>query len=213
MDGQRRLFRAMNPTRRIRASDVSTGHVGVGFDVSGGGHAVRRTSARPMAPELQRSLSSNASRREWEMSTTTFGDAMAGFSDVLYARAMEHMADKHKHLLDAGSMRANARAAMSFEVKLEKGGLANISVKRYCAGFTLRCTTWVELPDKLTWMSGYLHSSDGGGTDFDRLRSEQRVRFELKTSMWRSTELTLHLRTNPALPEGTVVKVHMEIDY
>lgn len=147
------------------------------------------------------------------MSTMTFRDAMAGFSDVLYARAMEHMADKRKHLLDAGSMRANARATMSFQVKLERGGLANVSVKRYCAGFTLRCTAWVELPNTLTWVSGHIHSSDGGGTEFDRLRSAQRVQFELKTSMWRSTDLAIHLRTHPALPEGTEVTVHMEIDY
>jgi len=147
------------------------------------------------------------------MSTMSFRDAMAGFADVLYARAMEHMADKRNHLLATQGMRANARASMCFDVKLEKSGLANISVSRYCAGFTLRCSAWIELPDRVTWMSGYLHSSDGGGVDFDRLHSGQRVQFELKTSMWRSTALAIHLRTTPALPEGTVVKMHMEIDY
>lgn len=147
------------------------------------------------------------------MSTMTFSDAMAGFSDVLYARAMEHMSDKHRHILDAGSMRANARATMGFDVKLEQGGMTNVMVKRYCAGFTLRCTAWIELPDKQTLLAGFLHSSDGGGVEFDRLRSEQRIQFELKTSMWRGTELSIHLRTTPALPEGTVVKVRMEIEY
>jgi hypothetical protein len=146
------------------------------------------------------------------MATMNFGDAMAGFSDVLYARAMEHMSDKRR-LMDAGGMRANARATMSFDVKLERGGLANVTVKRYCAGFTLRCAAWIELPDQLTWMSGYLHSSDGGGVEFDRLRPDERIQFELKTSMWRGTELSIHLRTTPALAEGTVVKVRMEIDY
>ncbi|HYH97027.1 hypothetical protein [Hyalangium sp.] len=147
------------------------------------------------------------------MSTTSFNDAMAGFSDVLYARAMEHMADKRKQLLATPGMRANARQDMSFDVKLEKGGMANISVSRYCAGFTLRCSAWLELSDRVTRVSGYLHSSDGGGIEFEHLRADQRLQFELKTSMWRSTALTVHLRTLPALPEGTVLKVHMEIDY
>jgi len=147
------------------------------------------------------------------MSTISFRDAMAGFSDVLYARAMEQMADKRNNLLSTQDMRANARESMSFDVRLEKGGLASISVNRYCAGFTLRCSAWVELPNTLTWMSGYIHSSDGGGAEFNHLRPGQRLQFELKTSMWRSTALSLHLRTTPVLPEGTVVKVHMEIDY
>ena len=147
------------------------------------------------------------------MSTLSFTDAMAGFSDVLYARAMEQMADKRNHLLASQGMRANARANMSFDVKLEKGGQAKLSVRRYCAGFTLRGTARIELPNELTWMAGYLHSSDGGGVEFDHLRSGQGLQFELHTNMWRSTDLTLHLRTLPALPEGTVVKVRMEIDY
>jgi hypothetical protein len=147
------------------------------------------------------------------MSAMTFRDAMAGFSDVLYARAMERMSDKRNQLLATEGMRANAHAKMSFDVKLEKGGLASLSVSRYCAGFTLRGSAWIELPSSLTWMSGYLHSSDGGGVEFNRLRPEQRLQFELKTSMWRSTALAIHLRTLPALPEGTIVKMHMEIDY
>ena len=147
------------------------------------------------------------------MSTMSFRDAMAGFSDVLYARAMEHMSDRRNQLLGTPGIRANARASMSFDMKLEKGGLANVSVNRYCAGFTLRCRAWIDLPDSLGRVSGYLHSSDGGGVEFENLHPDQFLQFELKTSMWRSTALSIHLRTMPALPEGTVIQVHMEIDY
>jgi hypothetical protein len=147
------------------------------------------------------------------MSTMSFRDAMAGFSDVLYARAMENMADRRNQLLGAPGTRANARASMSFDVKLGKGGLANLSVSRYGTGFTLHCNAWIESPDRSTVLAGHIHSSDGGGTEFSRLSPGQRVEFELKTSFWRSTTFTVHLRTTPVLPEGTLLKVHMEIDY
>ena len=148
------------------------------------------------------------------MSTMSFRDAMAGFSDVLYARAMEHMEDKrNKKILGGPGMRANARAKMSFEVKLGKGGLANVSVSRYCTGFTLHCSAWIGSLGPATVVAGHIHSSDGGGKSFSNLHPGQRIEFDLKTGFWGSTTFTLHLRTTPALPEGTVLKVHMEIDY
>ena len=147
------------------------------------------------------------------METMSFRDAMSGFSDVLYARAMEHMADKRQVLLGAPGARANAHEHMSFDVTLGKGGLANLFVSRYCAGFTLRCSAWVEPMSVPTVLAGYLHSSDGGGIEFKSLAEDQRLKFELKTSFWRPTVLTMHLRTTPALREGTVLKVHMDIDY
>ncbi len=147
------------------------------------------------------------------MATTSFRDAMAGFSDVLYTRAMEHMADRRNQLLGAPALRANARANMSFDMKLGKGGLANVSVSRYCAGFTLRCRAWIEAPGATTMLAGYIHSSDGGGIEFTNLSPEKPFHFELKSTFWHSTTFTIHLRTTPALPEGTDLKVHMEIDY
>jgi hypothetical protein len=147
------------------------------------------------------------------MSTMSFRDAMAGFSDVLYARAMEHMADRRNQLLGAPAIRANARANMSFDMKLGKGGLANVSVSRYCSGFILRCRAWVDAPGTSTVLAGYIHASDGGGVEFTKLHPDQRLQFELHSSFWRSTKFMVHLRTTPALPEGTVLKMHMEIDY
>jgi hypothetical protein len=147
------------------------------------------------------------------MSMMSFRDAMAGFSDVLYAQAMEHMAEKRYQKQGVTRMRANARAKMSFEVKLEKGGQAKLSVNRYCAGFILHCSAWIDSPTQATVLAGHIHSSDGGGIEFEHLRSGQRLQFELMTSFWRTTALAVHLRTTPILPEGTVLKVHMEIDY
>lgn len=148
------------------------------------------------------------------MATMSFKDAMAGFSDVLYARAMEHMAENRRNsLLSTPGIRANARASMTFDMTLGKGGLANVSVNRYFAGFMLHCTAWIESPEPGVMLAGYIHSSEGGGLELGKIAAEQRVQFELKTSFWHSTSLSVHLRTTPTLPEGTVLKVRMEIDY
>jgi len=145
--------------------------------------------------------------------TLSFTEAMASISDELYAQAMARMSDKRSHLLGVPGLHANARTAMAFEVKLGLGGLANVSVKRYCSGFTLDCNAWIEAPVPGTVLAGHLHSSDGGGLEFTELQPGQRLRFALKTNLWARTTLSLHLRTTPALPEGTVLKVCMDILY
>ncbi|WP_224373116.1 hypothetical protein [Hyalangium versicolor] len=147
------------------------------------------------------------------MATMTFGEAMAGFSDVLYTRAKENMADQRQHLLHAPGEQAHARATVTFDVTLGKGGLVSLDVNRYCAGFTLRCSAAFVSQNATPVVSGYIHSSDGGGAEFSHVRMDQRVQFELKTSFWRSTVFGLHLRTTPALPEGTVLQVCMDIGY
>jgi hypothetical protein len=147
------------------------------------------------------------------MATMSFGEALSGISDVLYAQAMERMADKRTVMLGVPSVHANARAHMAFDVTLEKGGMANISVSRYCAGFDLACTATIQTPEPRTLLSGHIHSSDGGGLEFGEVRPDQPLRFELKTNLWRRTTFTLHLRTTPALPEGTVLKVSMDLHY
>lgn len=147
------------------------------------------------------------------METLSFTDAMATISDELYAQAMARMADKRSQLLGVPGLHANVRTSMAFEVKLGKGGLANVSVKRYCSGFTLDCTAWIEAPVPGTILAGHIHCSDGGGTEFKDLHPGQRFRFELKTNLWARSTLALHLRTTPALPEGTVLKVCMDIRY
>ena len=147
------------------------------------------------------------------MNTMSFGEAMSGFSDVLYTRAMEHIADRHKPLVGAPGLRANAHSRMTFDVTLGSGGLAEIAVSRYCAGFALDCTAWIETPDPSVKVAGSIRSNDGGGTEFTGLEQQQRLQFELQTSFWRSTTFTVRLSTTPALPEGTVLTVCMEIDY
>ena len=148
------------------------------------------------------------------MSATSFTDAMAHLAELLNARAMEHRGEARTlHTPGQPGTRANARTQLSFEVKIEEGGGANLEVNKYCAGYTLSCELDIESPYEGTVLSGHVESSEGGGRVFGNFRPGTRMRFELGTSFWSSTTFTLHLRSSPALPAGTVLQVHMDIAY
>jgi hypothetical protein len=148
------------------------------------------------------------------MTTTNFTEAMSHLSEQLYAQAMEHRGEARKiHTPGKAGARANVQTDLAFEVKLEEGGVANIEVNKYCAGYTLNCEAVIESPYPGTMLAGHVHSSDGGGSVFGNFRAGKSLRFELGTNFWRSTTFTLHLRTVPELPAGTPLKVRMNINY
>jgi len=148
------------------------------------------------------------------MATTSFTDAMGHLSETLYARAMEHRGEaRNIHTPGKPGVRANARTQLSFEVRIEEGGGANLEVNKYCAGYTLSCELDIESPYAGTVLSGHVESSEGGGLVFGNFRPGKRLKFDLGTSFWGSTAFTLHLRSSPALPAGTVLNVRMDIAY
>ena len=146
--------------------------------------------------------------------TTTFRDAMSHLSEQLYAQAMEHRGEARSiHTPGKAGARANAHAHLAFEVKLEEGGVANMAVDKYCAGYTLSCTATIDSSYAGAALAGHVHSNHGGGAVFGNFHLGKSLRFELGTSFWNSTTFTLHLRTSPPLPAGTVLNVSMDIDY
>jgi len=146
--------------------------------------------------------------------TTSFTEAMSHLSETLNARAMGHRGEvRNIHTPGMPGGRANARAQLSFEVTVEEGGGASVEVDKYCAGYTLNCEAQVEPLQVDTVLSGSVYSSEGGGAVFGNFRAGKRLRFALATSFWGSTAFTLHLRSAPALPAGTVLTVRMDIDY
>jgi hypothetical protein len=94
------------------------------------------------------------------MTTMSFRDAMTTLSDVLYTRAMEDMSAKSTRTPSLA--RLHARAHLAFEVKLEQGGMAKVSVSKYCAGYALHCTARIESPVPGAVFAGFVRSSDGG---------------------------------------------------
>lgn len=146
--------------------------------------------------------------------TTSFTEAMSHLSDTLNTRAMEHRGEaRNIHAPGMPGTRANARTQLTFEVKVDEGGDARVEVDKYCAGYTLSCEARIDSPHPDVVLSGHAYSSEGGGAVFGNFRAGKRLRFELATSFWGSTTVTLHLRSAPALPAGTVLTVHMDIDY
>jgi hypothetical protein len=148
------------------------------------------------------------------MSTTSFTDAMDHLSETLYARALEHRGEaRNIHAPGQPGVRENARTQLRFEVKIEEGGGANLEVNKYCAGYLLSCEAEIESPHPGTVLSGHVESSEGGGLVFGNFHPGKRLRFDLATNFWGGTKFTLHLRSAPALPAGTVLTVRMDIAY
>lgn len=147
------------------------------------------------------------------MASATFRDAMGDLSELLYARAMKHRgSNKRIHTPGKPGARADAQTQLAFEVKLERGGVAEVTVNKYCAGYVLNCSAWLETSHPTVRFAGHVSSSDGGGKVFGNLSPWQRLQFELRTSFWSATTFTLRLQSTPPLPEGTVLKVRMDID-
>jgi hypothetical protein len=145
--------------------------------------------------------------------TLSFSDAMTRLSETLYSSAKVHVNTRRSGQLTAPRLNADAWEYVNFDLKVDAKGEVNTQVSKYCAGYVLRCTAWIESDDPGTRISGSILSSDGGGLRFEGVGSGQPIRFELPTSMWHTTKFSVSLKTTPALPEGTALKVRIRISY
>jgi hypothetical protein len=145
--------------------------------------------------------------------TLSFSDAMARLSETLYSAAKVHVNTRRTGRLTAPKLNADAWEYLNFDLKVDAQGKVNTQVEKYCAGYTLRCTAWIETGDPQVLITGSLLSSDGGGIQFGEVRSGQPIEFELHTSLWHSTRFSVNLKTSPGLPAGAILKVLMRIRY
>jgi len=143
----------------------------------------------------------------------SFNDAMARLSETLYSSAKVHVNTRRSGQLSAPRLNADAWEHLTFDLKVNAQGEVNAEVSKYCAGYILRCTAWIESGDPTMRFSGSIHSSDGGGTDFTNVNSEQAIRFELLTSMWHTTKFSVKLKTFPGMRAGSTLQVRMRIGY
>lgn len=74
---------------------------------------------------------------------------------------------------------------------LDGSGKYHYEDSKYGAGVTLQCTAWIEYPNAT--YSVTIKSSDGGGGHWDNLEPNQKVKFEIKTSFWHSTKVTIDI--------------------
>jgi hypothetical protein len=145
--------------------------------------------------------------------TLSFNDAMARLSETLYSSAKVHVNTRRSGRLAAPKLNADAWEHLTFDLKVNAQGEVNAEVSKYCAGYVLRCTAWIESSETATRFSGSILSSDGGGTEFNNVSSEQAIRFELPTSMWHTTKFSVKLKTLVGLRPGSTVQVRMRIGY
>ncbi|HEX8702852.1 MAG TPA: hypothetical protein VF815_28715 [Myxococcaceae bacterium] len=145
--------------------------------------------------------------------TLSFSDAMTRLSETLYSSAKVHVNTRRSGRLTETTLKADAWEYITFDLKVDDKGEVNTQVAKYCAGYLLRCTAWIEFDGPATRISGSLFSSDGGGLRFENLGSGQPIRFEMTTSMWHSTKFSLKLKATPGLPAGAALKVRFRIGY
>jgi hypothetical protein len=145
--------------------------------------------------------------------TLSFSDAMTRLSETLYSAAKVHVNTRRTGMLMETKLTADAWEYVSFDLKVDEQGEVNTQVAKYCAGYQLRCTAWIESDDPAMQVSGFIRSSDGGGIRFESVRSGQAIRFEMTTSMWHMTKFGVSLKTTPGLPAGAPLRVRMRINY
>jgi hypothetical protein len=143
----------------------------------------------------------------------TFNDVMSGLTEALYTRAQEDLERRRLSPLDSLDGRTPVRSQVEFAMVVGPDGKATTSVNRYCAGHTLSCSATFESPNPHTRFSGSFASDEGGGINFALQLTHQPLRFELSTSFWHRTQLSVSLNAVPALPPGTVLKVKLDVEY
>ncbi len=143
----------------------------------------------------------------------SFNDAMTRLSETLYSSAKVHVNTRRTGRLTEPTLKADAWEYVTFDLKVDAQGEVSTQVSKYCAGYVLRCTAWIEFEGAATRVTGSIFSSDGGGLRFESVASGHPVRFELTTSMWHPTKFSVKLKATPALPAGTALKVRIRIGY
>lgn len=83
---------------------------------------------------------------------------------------------------------------------LDGSGNYQYEASKYGAGVTLHCTAWIEYPNAT--YSVTIKSSDGGGGHWDNLEPNQKVKFDIKTSFWHSTKVTIDIHANVTNVDG-----------
>ena len=155
----------------------------------------------------------DGSRGKHMETTLSFSDAMTRLSDTLYSSAKVHVNTRRSGMLMETRLSADAYEYVSFDLKVDDKGEVSTQVAKYCAGYLLRCTAWVDSDDPAMRVSGFIRSSDGGGVRFDNVSSREALRFELTTSMWHPTKFAVSLKTTHGLPAGAPVRVRIRVNY
>lgn len=85
---------------------------------------------------------------------------------------------------------------MSFDFDLDEDGSFSIVKSKYGAGITVEATAEIDHPAARYDVT--ITSSTGGGGEWTGVQAGEAVSFQIQTSFWKSTEITVSLRTDDA---------------
>lgn len=102
----------------------------------------------------------------------------------------------------AGELSSEARAGVQgsgeipLDFTLDQNGNASYETAQYGAGKTVHCVGVITGPDDT--FSITIKSSDGGGGHWDNVRTNQQFPFDLQTSFWHKTQITVQVHAATA---------------
>ena len=96
--------------------------------------------------------------------------------------------------------------AIDFDFELDKNGNYHYKTEEYGAGVTIHCTAWITDPDATYSVS--IKSSDGGGGHWENVHVNQKLKFDLQTSFWHKTKITVDGHASVSNKKG-----HGKIEY
>ena len=108
-------------------------------------------------------------------------------------------ASEEAKLADA-SMGLQGTGSIPVKFHLDGNGNYHFEASKYGAGKTVHCTAWVDSPDATYNVT--VKSSDGGGGTWSGLKVKQQVHFDLHTSFWHNTKITVDIHGSVTNVDG-----------
>jgi len=92
------------------------------------------------------------------------------------------------------------------ELDLDGNGNNHTESQQYGAGKTVQCTAWIT--DPVATYTITIKSSDGGGGHWENVHVNDQLKFEIHTSFWHKTTITVDIHATVANQKG-----HGQIQY
>lgn len=98
------------------------------------------------------------------------------------------------------SLQLNEVGEKDFPFFLDDNGRCHFEVEEFGGGLTANCVVWFESPEAIYSLS--IVVSDGGGGQWSNIQTNQKVEFEIRTSIWHKTKVTIDGRATVTNQNG-----------
>ena len=129
------------------------------------------------------------------------------FQDVMKSVEKNLEAHKKNALPDSSKpVDMNGSGSVDFDFHIDGNGNYHSEFEQYGAGVTVHCIAWVTDPDATYTVT--ITSSDGGGGHRENVHVNDKLTFDLKTSFWHKTKITVDGHASVINQDG-----HGHLDY